>query len=438
MLLEPVPLCGRCFGAAGRSVFRCFGVSDAPAARSERNSRSALMLSLFVYRNTERQRRTRAEGNRNTERRRRNRAAGNRNTTQMQQAHFDSTFSVLIGNRCRWAVVRRNGSILLALPECREAARRTLGLYQPQRIKARAVTAMLRLAAGAGVHRWLLPALGYHHGREISDPPLPALRPSTCGFLFGSPDHRIQRVIACYETNEGWEVAKLAEGSEGIEMLNKEARFLEALAQRTDVAPRLLGLHHTLNHAILRMPYLEGDKLKRDSGFDPLEVLESWVGAKQALDASGFPEWPAIIRGLSPCDQGAGVLGEIGGYQLTPSLHHGDFVRWNLLRRDHGQIVVLDWEWGELAGMPGLDLVHWHLQEARLVDRLEPAAALAKTATVLRADKSRAYLERCGWIGERGVTNAIIASLAFKQGAGHQQNEEILAAAVGTCGLARP
>jgi aminoglycoside phosphotransferase (APT) family kinase protein len=114
--------------------------------------------------------------------------------------------------------------------------------------------------------------------------------------------------------------------------------------------------------------------------------------------------------------------------QLQPVIRHGDFARWNLLRQNDNSLIALDWEWGHPTGMPGLDLVHYFLQDARLVARMEPSEAIRLVCSLLELPLSCNHLDKTGW--PRKAMLPIIASLAWKQGAGHQENAEMLEAAV--------
>ena len=90
--------------------------------------------------------------------------------------------------------------------------------------------------------------------------------------------------------------------------------------------------------------------------------------------------------------------------------------------------MVLDWEWGAARGMPGIDLVHYFAQDARLVRKLSPTAVVAAVLESLESPQCMAYLERTGWGGEARL--ALIASLAYTFGTGQQANGEILEAAL--------
>ncbi len=328
-----------------------------------------------------------------------------------------------------WVRIRRNEHILLALPPGRMGALRALRLYQPQRFKARATIAALRYGAGLGCHRWLLPVIPHRGGTLDLEPNPPQAIPYTTGILLGSPEHRVRRAIASYQTIDGsWEVAKIAFGAEGAGVLGPEAEVLASLAGKVAGVPQLLGLHCGSDATVMRMPYLTGQRLKPGKTTEALALLNGWIFQAAAKPMHTFPEWPAIELALGSSDAGQRALAQLADMKLHPVIRHGDFARWNLRRRVDGSLVVLDWEWGHPEGMPGLDLVHFFLQDARLVNRLPHAGAIAKTAQALQHSACAAYLAKTGWVDDPLLP--IIASLAWKQEARHQENAEVLEAAL--------
>ena len=114
-----------------------------------------------------------------------------------------------------WLCIRRNGRLLLCLPPTRQGALRTLALYQPQRFKARVTVTALRTAAQLGLHRWILPKIRCHGGSISLEPSLPEATSLATGMLLGSAEHKVRRAIVSYQTANGWEVAKVAFGSDG-------------------------------------------------------------------------------------------------------------------------------------------------------------------------------------------------------------------------------
>lgn len=324
--------------------------------------------------------------------------------------------------------LRRSGRLLLGLPSEPEAFSRALGLYQPQRPLAKLTVALMDLLSKIGFHRAMLTRIDLKRIGQAISPALGGIQPGTCGVLLGSAEHRIQRAIASYLNAGAWEVAKIAFGPAGEQVLENEADALQKLGAATQGVPRLLGLHRGEGVTVLRMPYLTGKSIQPGDHHAALDLLQDWVSDQSPMPVPGFPEWRQIEAALTGDYSCETTLGRISQKMLVPVTCHGDFARWNLRRRPDGSMIVLDWEWGHPAGMPGLDLVHYFLQDHRLVRRMSPCDAINATIEDLRRPECEAYLKRTGWTDDPLLP--IIACLAYKQGAGHQDNAEMLEAAV--------
>lgn len=345
--------------------------------------------------------------------------------------NLDDILCPFVAYAGRWGVVSRGGHPLLLLPVQSWAARQTLELFQPQRFAARIVVGGIRVAVALGMQRILFGRKDYQGGQVVLVPEMPAIHPGSCGFLLGSPDHRVKRAVACYETAEGWEVAKVAFGDEGRQMLEREADALRAIGEMTSASPAPLGLHHGGDVAVLRMPYLEGSKLAPGESWDVCGLLNDWILDQPAQASEQFPEWRAIEKALADVTGGGSALERLAGRALVPVIRHGDFTRWNLRRQSDGRVRVIDWEWGHAGGMPGIDLVHYHAQDARLVRRLAPPDVLDFVRTELAKEEARSYLQRTGWNGD--VDELILAAIAYPVGAGHQENSAVLREALALC-----
>lgn len=322
----------------------------------------------------------------------------------------------------------RGGRLLLSLPTKREAAGRALRLYQPQRRLARSVAALLNVCARVGWHGWLLSRLAFRGEPTAVSPCLAGIVGGTCGVLLGSPEHKVRRAIASYRSGDTWEVAKLAFGVAGAKVLEEEARVLAKLQPRAAGVPELLGLHRGDDVTVLRMPYLTGTPVAAGESADAVSLLNQWRTDRPPQPITDFLEWSAIQSALSASAAGQRRLPQLARQVLQPVICHGDFARWNLLRLAADKMVVLDWEWGQVAGLPGLDLVHYFLQDYRLVSRLQPSAAIARTLGMLKSTACRDYLAATGWSCD--VLLLVIVSLAYKHGAGQQDNQDMLDAAL--------
>lgn len=340
------------------------------------------------------------------------------------QHTIESALSAVNASACDHVLLRRNGRFFMALPVHRGAAKRTLKLYQPQRPKAVLAMRGVRLLAALGLHRIFLPKLDGFAGKVTLDPDFPGCLAGTAGGLLGSPEHRVQRAILSYQTEHGWEVAKLAFGEGGRAVIDGEYEALNAIPTGTPGIPQTLGVHHGNEFSILRLPYLDGDTLVKRQGMRGMELLESWLCDLAAKPACDFPEWSAITAALETSDAGKRALVRLAARRLRPVIRHGDFARWNLLRRKDGTLVAIDWEWGHPEGMPGIDLVHLFAQDARLVQRLAPDAVVRAVEHELSATRCRQYLQSVGW--EDAVRDVIVASIAFTVGTKQQDNERVL------------
>jgi glycosyltransferase involved in cell wall biosynthesis len=320
--------------------------------------------------------------------------------------------------------VRRHGMVSLSLPDSREGAAHAFRLYQPQKRLARLKTFALKLLISRGLHPWILEKV-LPASYENIQPWEFSYSPETVGILLGSSEHLINRAIASYRGADGWEVAKLGRGEAARTMLRNEAAVLRELSNRNLSAPCCLGLHEHGEMTILRMPYLAGSGLSiRDSG-EALDVLIQWAGDAAPESISGFEEWKSICAALETTADGREALESLSTQVLRPVIAHGDFARWNLLHQANGPLIVLDWEWGNTHGMPGLDLVHYFAQDARLVRQLDSANALRVVEASLSLPKAKAYLAQTGWTGN--PITPILAWAAFKHGARHQKIADFLA-----------
>jgi hypothetical protein len=287
---------------------------------------------------------------------------------------------------------------------------------------------LLRLANRAGLLRHILPQISHSSPRKNQTEGLPKVFAGSLGILLGSPEHRDRRAIASYQTAKGWEVAKIAFGPNGWDVIRGESRALESLPQGTKAAPVLSGVHREENLSLMRMPYLQGTIIPQGETSDGITLLESWISDLPAKPVLEFPEWPFIESALMGLPDGQRALEQLSQLHLKPCVRHGDFARWNLLRIHDGTLMALDWEWGTASGMPGIDLVHYFAQDARLVDRRIPTDVCRATEEALNLRACRDYLQRTGWGDQTGL--AILASIAFTVGAEQQANTEVLAASL--------
>lgn len=323
--------------------------------------------------------------------------------------------------------LQRHGLVLLSLPESKDGALHALKLYQPQRPLGRLSKLVLDCLVRVGL---------YQRFFRQSQPFVRELRPSwdfayaadTVGIMLGSSAHKIFRAIASYRGAAGWEVAKLGRSQQARVMLGCEAEMLRRLDIRGVDVPRCLGLHESGNMTVMRMPYLSGAAVDMHDSDQVLDLLSGWLSEDQPRPISEFGEWEAVRRALEGTSNGLESLRRLSHHSLRAAIVHGDFARWNLLRDAAGRLIAMDWEWGSMDGMGGLDLVHFFSQNARMVDRRSPESVIQEVESQLANPKAIGYLRAAGWGG--CLIEPILVCYAYHQGAGHQKKHRLLEVAL--------
>ena len=197
--------------------------------------------------------------------------------------------------------------------------------------------------------------------------------------------------------------AKIAHGPAARALVEHEASVLARLSGLGLPAPRLFGLESRAQTSMLVQGALAGTRSRGELGPAharylarleqrtrrdlPLSEIPSQRLALERLEAlagRAEREWLETFQAL------ARELAAAAGSAPVPcALAHGDFTPWNVLV-DGDSAQAFDWEHARLLAPRGHDALHFTLQQAVLVDHVEPAKLEAR----LR--------ERCAeWLGER-------------------------------------
>lgn len=337
---------------------------------------------------------------------------------------ISSALGALSTEECEFFLVKRKGGVLLALPRGRDSATKALGLYQPQRLPAKLFAKVIQTAINLGIHKWLLPKMRVPENSCAPDPSTTGVVSGSQGILLGNPDHSVKRAIVSYDGGQGYEVAKMAFGPEGIALIKEESATIESLPKNTAGVPRLIGTDFSNNLGLMRMPYLDPCE-RGTSGFDDhVALLGNWLSDKDAIPLKDFPEWKGIEEVIRLEPGGEGAVERLGALGLVPAIRHGDYAPWNLTSDPYGKILALDWEWGCARGVPGFDLVHYLSQDARLVKRMDTETVISEVESQLKRAKCRGYLKLAGW--NDNVRDLLIATAAYYKSRGFDGSGKML------------
>ena len=116
---------------------------------------------------------------------------------------------------------------------------------------------------------------------------------------------------------------------------------------------------------------------------DPAVALTAvTAGAQRALLAAAGAGLPSEVK-------------EVAATKIHPTVYHGDFAPWNIKERA-GNWTLIDWERGELDGIPVWDWLHFIVQPAVLVEWASPNAILERIEALFVSAPFKQYAARAG------------------------------------------
>ncbi len=240
--------------------------------------------------------------------------------------------------------------------------------YPAQRFLARAVCTAARLAAllRRGVMRERLCAEDMPEwARELAP-----LRPAAV--LVGTPGPA-QKLTVRFDTPEGQPAlfAKIAYKPAARRRLENEVEVLRALPR--GFAPVPVAHHRFDDHDVLIIEAVEGRALRdtRRDGEKARRYLEA-LAATSARPAEGVHPW--LVRAWHELPELRPHVERLAARKWPVVPVHGDFAPWNLLA-GRERVVAIDWEYGTVDGLPGIDAAAWRLKPDSLIQGKSPRRA---------------------------------------------------------------
>lgn len=321
--------------------------------------------------------------------------------------------------RQEFAVVRRGGRPWLYLPTSRRAAARALALYPAQSSKARLAKRLLALGLRTAPPR----LLGLEIFPMVFSPgdPFANFLSRTAGFpagrlpvfavLRGNPNAAGRRdVFLLFDAVEQpVAVIKAGDGDAARRLIAHEESLLKSLPLHATGAPRVRSSFSAPQAAAFAMDFVPGESPTGAATAEVGNILNSWLDAAREIPLAELPAGQRLL-GAAAGEALPEPVRSLSELRLRPTLIHGDFAPWNV-KVARGQWTVLDWERGELVGVPGWDWFHFVMQPAVLVRRERTGALLARFESLLDSAPFSKYAKRAG-ISEHGRALAL-AYLAY-------------------------
>ena len=336
--------------------------------------------------------------------------------------HWDTLFAARAGEATRTVSVPmrfvcRHGRPLLLLPMERSAAVQALTLYPAQSLLAKAAKALLHLAITARFpllfRRTMLPV-----AREGAFAQFVTQTAATDSFpklaiLAGNPDALGQRLILLLFDADGRPsvVVKAGMGAAACRLIEKERGFLEAAnasGARPSITP-LKGAYRNGDCSTIALPFLKGRSPACEDWAGVGNVLSGWLHQETA-PLRGIPAWQQLSVEARRDPAWEPLVRSLELREVHPAVFHGDFAPWNVRMTPSEPWIALDWERGELTGVPGWDWFHWLVHVSLLVFRHDTPSSLAWIEQTLRNSDFTAYSKAAKI---KGIEFSLLAAYLF-------------------------
>lgn len=312
-------------------------------------------------------------------------------------------------------VLRRGGEPWLLLPVESRLAARALALYPAQTFKARAAKRLLNLALRSGLKPRLekIPVSFAEDDPFISFLAQTAALPQQLAPRFAllagnarAPGRRF--VFLLFDVGgEPVAVVKAGTGDAARRLLAHEEHFLRAAPPHTPGVPKPRSSFNSARAQAFALDFISGHS-PRSRDTEPLAaLLTAWVSVGGLAAMKDLGAWQRLTAAARdhPLPEAVQALADV---RVHPTLAHGDCAPWNV-KAAQGRWTLLDWERGELAGVPGWDWFHFVLQPAVLVRRESVTGLLARFERLLTSETFLRYARHAGIAGhERAFAAAYL------------------------------
>jgi hypothetical protein len=223
----------------------------------------------------------------------------------------------------------------------------------------------------------------------------------TLGILAGNPANDTQRfLVLIFDTQQKpIAVVKTGLSERARELVRKESSFLVSVPANMPGVPERLAALETTQADAFAIKFFAGDSPSAGQAAEIPRLLSSWLAAERKTVISDTPDWPRLEAAARQDGRLRGVAERLGGRAVCAAIQHGDFAPWNIKVSSEGNWTVLDWERGELRGIPAWDWFHFVIQSEILVGRAETSALVQRVERLLSRDDFQRYAQRSGIAG---------------------------------------
>jgi hypothetical protein len=307
----------------------------------------------------------------------------------------------------RMRQVFKGGRPWLLLPASARMAARVLDLYPAQLLRARLARAGLRCVLSARLPLGFRPAtvsiplegeftrfLAGVCGQGIAELP-------RFGVLAGNAATPGQRFILLLFDVQDRPVAVVKAGlsDHARELVGREEKFLSAVPASSPGIPRLRATFEGPGRRAFALDFFAGPSPKTEDREILPRLLRSWVDTNRQIPIAQTRPWREL-KGV--CLQNpvfAAVSKKLDTRTVAAAIAHGDLAPWNIKVLANGDWMALDWERGDLEGLPSWDWFRYVIQPAILVRRGTAMATADRLERLLGEAAFQDYARLAGIAG---------------------------------------
>lgn len=304
--------------------------------------------------------------------------------------------------------IKKSGRPFLFVPSSPSLAARSLALYSAQTGYAKLAKSVLRAALQTG-----LPLRLEKTAVELSSTdPFPAFLASlidhhpkfpSLAILSGNPNAAGSRhvILLFDEKHRPAYVVKAGLGDSARQLIRHEAAFLHSAPPGTPGIPLLRASFDTGDISAFALNYFGGVSPGLEAWPELARLSSSWVNREKQIQIQNTRAWVALQQTCSANAIFARLAQKLADAQFHPVISHGDFAPWNIkVSPQSGTWIVLDWERGDLAGIPAWDWFHYVIQSAVLVAKQSVTQLLDQIEQLLASAVFQTYASESGIAGQ--------------------------------------
>ena len=300
--------------------------------------------------------------------------------------------------RIEFKILKRWNKPLLFFPKQTQLANDVLSLYPAQSFFGRSTKRLLSACAKFGIPLPLQPLdIKVTHDRGFAQflCELEGVGNSLPEFaiLAGNPKVKGRRYIVLTFTNTGKasHAVKVGLGPDAKALVAKEAEFLSAMVGKRVGIPELKGRFSSDSIEAFALDFFSGEMdeiLSRELG----EMLERWIDQRMLMSLEGLPDWRKLDEACASRPSWAALTQTARTRVVRPVVSHGDLAPWNVRTSTlDGSPVFLDWEHGELLGVPCWDWFHYVVQSSVLIHHHSAKDTMNELEELITSDAFEDY-----------------------------------------------